>query len=160
MVLTIELEGALAVTANNVYPSKMWSPYREPLILFLNRHKQQVLAVGQMGYDDWRQPVAAAAVNRLSPALNLAIVSSCGGRTVSRPPSLHCTISQFLVTHATSQHVLPAMCAHLQSWLKGEALQQVWRWMQHAWESSLASLQRLLPWHCMTHSGMAPYWSQ
>ena len=42
MVLTIELEGALAVTANNVYPSKMWSPYREPLILFLNRHKEQV----------------------------------------------------------------------------------------------------------------------
>ena len=44
MVLTIELEGALAVTANNVYPSKMWSPYREPLILFLNRHKEQVSA--------------------------------------------------------------------------------------------------------------------
>ena len=44
VVLTIELEGALAVTAGNLYPSKMWSPYREPLILFLTRHKEQARA--------------------------------------------------------------------------------------------------------------------
>ena len=42
VVLTIELEGSLAMTPNNLHATKMWSPYREPLTLYLNKYCQQV----------------------------------------------------------------------------------------------------------------------
>ena len=42
MVLTIELEGALAQMPGNLSPSRMWSPYREPLANFLNKYSVDV----------------------------------------------------------------------------------------------------------------------
>lgn len=53
VVLTIELEGALAQMPGNLSPSRMWSPYREPLAKFLNKYSVDVgtasvgLTVGQ-----------------------------------------------------------------------------------------------------------------
>ena len=43
MVLVIELENALAHMHTTVEPSKMWSPYREPLAKFLNKYTVEVL---------------------------------------------------------------------------------------------------------------------
>lgn len=42
MVLVIELENALAHMHTTVEPSKMWSPYREPLAKFLNKYTVEV----------------------------------------------------------------------------------------------------------------------
>lgn len=42
VVLTIELEGALAQMPGNLTPSRMWSPYREPLAKFLNKYSVDV----------------------------------------------------------------------------------------------------------------------
>ena len=42
VVLTIELENALAQTSSVFLPSKLWSPYREPLTKFLNRYAAEV----------------------------------------------------------------------------------------------------------------------
>ena len=42
VVLTIELEGALAQMPGNLSPSRMWSPYREPLAKFLNKYSVDV----------------------------------------------------------------------------------------------------------------------
>ena len=38
----IELENALALMATNTEPTKMWSPYREPLAKFLNKYPIEV----------------------------------------------------------------------------------------------------------------------
>ena len=43
MVLMIELESALAQMPSNTEPTKMWSPYREPLARFLNKYPEEVL---------------------------------------------------------------------------------------------------------------------
>ncbi len=43
VVLMIELEGALAQMPSNTEPTKMWSPYREPLARFLNKYPEEVL---------------------------------------------------------------------------------------------------------------------
>lgn len=42
VVLTIELEGALTQMPGSLAPSKLWSPYREPLAKFLNKYSQDV----------------------------------------------------------------------------------------------------------------------
>ncbi len=42
VVLVIELENALAHMHTTVEPSKMWSPYREPLAKFLNKYTVEV----------------------------------------------------------------------------------------------------------------------
>ncbi len=42
MVLTIELEGALAQMPGSLSPSRMWSPYRQPLAKFLNKYSADV----------------------------------------------------------------------------------------------------------------------
>lgn len=42
VVLTIELEGALAQMPGNLSPNRMWSPYREPLAKFLNKYSVDV----------------------------------------------------------------------------------------------------------------------
>ena len=42
VVLTIELEGALAQMPGSLSPSRMWSPYREPLAKFLNKYSAEV----------------------------------------------------------------------------------------------------------------------
>ena len=42
VVLTIELEGALAQMPGSLSPSRMWSPYREPLAKFLNKYSVDV----------------------------------------------------------------------------------------------------------------------
>jgi hypothetical protein len=43
VVLMIELESALAQMPSNTEPTKMWSPYREPLARFLNKYPEEVL---------------------------------------------------------------------------------------------------------------------
>jgi hypothetical protein len=42
VVLMIELENALGQMATNAEPTKMWSPYRQPLGKFLNRYTPEV----------------------------------------------------------------------------------------------------------------------
>lgn len=42
VVLTIELEGALAQMPGSLSPSRMWSPYRQPLAKFLNKYSADV----------------------------------------------------------------------------------------------------------------------
>ena len=42
MVLVIELENALTHMHTTVEPSKMWSPYRQPLAKFLNKYTVEV----------------------------------------------------------------------------------------------------------------------
>ena len=42
MVLMIELENALAQMATNAEPTKLWSPYRQPLAKFLNKYTSEV----------------------------------------------------------------------------------------------------------------------
>lgn len=42
VVLTIELEGALTQMPGNFSPSRVWSPYREPLAKFLNKYSVDV----------------------------------------------------------------------------------------------------------------------
>lgn len=42
VVLTIELEGALAQMPGSLSPSRVWSPYREPLAKFLNKYAVDV----------------------------------------------------------------------------------------------------------------------
>ena len=42
MVLTIELEKALGQMATNMQPTKMWSPYRDPLTKYLNKYSGEV----------------------------------------------------------------------------------------------------------------------
>ena len=42
MVLVIELENALTHMHTTVEPSKMWSPYRQPLAKFLNKYTIEV----------------------------------------------------------------------------------------------------------------------
>lgn len=42
VVLMIELEAALAQMPANTEPTKMWSPYREPLARFLNKYPEEV----------------------------------------------------------------------------------------------------------------------
>ncbi len=44
MVLTIELEGALAKTPGVNVPCKLTSPYRAPLTKFLNKHSKDAVA--------------------------------------------------------------------------------------------------------------------
>ena len=44
VVLMIELENALGQMATNAEPTKMWSPYRQPLGKFLNRYTPEVRA--------------------------------------------------------------------------------------------------------------------
>ena len=48
MVLVIELENALAHMHTTVEPSKMWSPYREPLAKFLNKYTVEVAPCSPM----------------------------------------------------------------------------------------------------------------
>ncbi|EIE23491.1 hypothetical protein COCSUDRAFT_65942 [Coccomyxa subellipsoidea C-169] len=43
VVLMIELEGALAQMPSNTEPTKMWSPYREPLARFLNKYPEEAV---------------------------------------------------------------------------------------------------------------------
>ena len=43
VVLMIELESALSQMPSNTEPTKMWSPYREPLARFLNKYPEEVL---------------------------------------------------------------------------------------------------------------------
>jgi hypothetical protein len=43
VVLMIELENALAQMATNAEPTKLWSPYRQPLAKFLNKYTAEVL---------------------------------------------------------------------------------------------------------------------
>lgn len=49
VVLTIELEKALSQTAHNMQPTKMWSPYREPLTKYLNKYSSEVRFWGISG---------------------------------------------------------------------------------------------------------------
>ena len=50
VVLTIELEKALDKMAGNMQPTKLWSPYRGPLTLFLNKYATEVRhMLGSMG---------------------------------------------------------------------------------------------------------------
>ena len=42
VVLMIELENALAQMATNAEPTKLWSPYRQPLAKFLNKYTTEV----------------------------------------------------------------------------------------------------------------------
>lgn len=42
VVLVIELENALTHMHTTVEPSKMWSPYRQPLAKFLNKYTVEV----------------------------------------------------------------------------------------------------------------------
>lgn len=44
VVLTIELENVLHTMTNHHQPTKLWSPYREPLALFLNKYTAEVCA--------------------------------------------------------------------------------------------------------------------
>ena len=44
VVLTIELENVLHTMTNHHQPTKLWSPYREPLALFLNKYTAEVRA--------------------------------------------------------------------------------------------------------------------
>jgi len=46
VVLTIELEGALAQMPGSLSPSRMWSPYRQPLAKFLNKYSADVSQSG------------------------------------------------------------------------------------------------------------------
>ena len=46
MVLVIELENALTHMHTTVEPSKMWSPYRQPLAKFLNKYTVEVTDCG------------------------------------------------------------------------------------------------------------------
>ncbi|KAL0051806.1 hypothetical protein WJX82_002492 [Trebouxia sp. C0006] len=43
VVLTIELEGALAQMPGSLSPSRMWSPYRQPLAKFLNKYSADAI---------------------------------------------------------------------------------------------------------------------
>lgn len=38
----IELENALGQLVSKTEPTKMWSPYREPLAKFLNKYTEEV----------------------------------------------------------------------------------------------------------------------
>lgn len=47
VVLTIELENALHTMTNHHQPTKLWSPYREPLALFLNKYTAEARLTGR-----------------------------------------------------------------------------------------------------------------
>ncbi|BDA47386.1 probable transcription-associated protein 1 [Coccomyxa sp. Obi] len=78
VVLMIELEGALAQMPSNTEPTKMWSPYREPLAKFLNKYPEEAVAyfldanrMGNPSYinrfiDILRSPLGRPLLNQLA----------------------------------------------------------------------------------------------
>ena len=80
VVLTIELEGALAQMPGSLSPSRMWSPYRQPLAKFLNKYSADV---SQSVSDSWCTDALGAILccdlnnGDVAPALLCCMILRC-----------------------------------------------------------------------------------
>ena len=146
VVLTIELEGALAQMPGSLSPSRMWSPYRQPLAKFLNKYSADV---SQSAFGSWcTQALDAILVcnhdyGDVAPAVlcsqySHAVFQTCDSSSCAEACSKHLSHAEVLSTWPVKKtKVLSVNIMHRRMWNLCETGHQLFSGANQAAEHQL-----------------------